>query len=221
MKPIIHAKSSAKTHGGKPEHYFPLHQLMDSAKMSVPDVRHRMLFHHEEGVAFVESILGKKTKIGGHKKVDTAVICREHIDEDLSYMPSLQQYLDLIKTEDWMQQAIAKAPKPSKKQTELEQFILSFLTEDPRSIILVCNTHMPYIAEIKFGPEFGGAPTRDLAERFIGSFVEIQGLEFLLDDMTVAEWMIRPALRTGQVNQPAGKKKTIIYRESSRDMKFD
>ena len=224
MKPIIHAISSEKKHGGISTDYFQLHQLMDSAKISIPDVRHRMMFHHEEGIGFIKSILGDKLKITGTKKrVPTATICREHIDEDLSFIPTLQQYLNLIKQEEWMNKAMNSVPKPSKRQTELEQFILSFLTDDVRSIILVGNTHMPYIAETKFGPLFNGKPTRDLAENFINTFVKIEGLEFLLDDMQVEEWMIRPAIRTGKIEQPAGKKKTIIHqtvRDTSR-MRLD
>lgn len=45
-KPYIHAISSAKRFGGKPEDYIEIHNLMDSSKGAIPDNRHRALTHN-------------------------------------------------------------------------------------------------------------------------------------------------------------------------------
>lgn len=45
-KPHIHANSSARKYGGKPEDYIAIHNLMDSSKSAMPDNRHRALCHN-------------------------------------------------------------------------------------------------------------------------------------------------------------------------------
>jgi hypothetical protein len=46
-KPFVHAISSAKRHGGLPEHYISLHDFMDTSKGSgLADNRHRALTHN-------------------------------------------------------------------------------------------------------------------------------------------------------------------------------
>jgi hypothetical protein len=45
-KPWIHAKSSARKFGGKPEDYIDVHNLMDSSKGTINDNRHRCLAHN-------------------------------------------------------------------------------------------------------------------------------------------------------------------------------
>jgi len=42
-KPFIHAESSVKRWGGKPEDYIEIHNLMDSSKGAIADHRHRAL----------------------------------------------------------------------------------------------------------------------------------------------------------------------------------
>ncbi len=215
MKPIIHAQNSAKLFG-KAEAYFDLHQLMDISKSTLPDVRHRMMFHHKEGIGFVVSILGKKISASPTTLTLVSKITEQHINEDLSFIPPLQKYLDLIPLEKWMKEAYHAFPTKScefaKTYPKIHSFLYQFLTPDPRSIILVCNTLMPYFVEKKFGPLVGKKPTRDIVEKFISSFVEIQGLEFLLDDMAVESWMVRPALLKKDVIQIPKKKQTVIHK---------
>lgn len=219
MKPIIHAQSSAKKFGGKADLYFPLHQLMDISKSSMPDVRHRMLFHHDKGITLMQSIFGKDIQISSTKKVPVKSIAVQHVMEDLSFIPPLQKYLDVIPMETWIKQAYNGFPNPTctfaKQYPAVYKFIKKWISKDPRSIILVCNTLFPYIVETTFGPLTKGKPTRDIVENFIGTFVEIQGLEFLLDDMKIESWMIRPELLQGNVFQPPTKKQKVIYKKET------
>ena len=61
-KAWVHAQSSAKRWGGKPEDYIDIHERMDSTKSAHAEVTHRCVFHsafalndQKEGMAaFVE-----------------------------------------------------------------------------------------------------------------------------------------------------------------------
>ncbi len=48
--PNLHAKSSAKKFGGKPEDYIHLHEWLDETKSWFGDSLHRMFRHHEQTV---------------------------------------------------------------------------------------------------------------------------------------------------------------------------
>ncbi len=48
-KPLIHARSSARRWGGKPEDYLEIHERMDSSKMAHAEVTHRCVFHSAFG----------------------------------------------------------------------------------------------------------------------------------------------------------------------------
>ncbi len=58
MNPYHHALSSARKHGGEPHDYLPLHAWFDESKAFFPDIRHRALRHHAEGIFLAERIFG-------------------------------------------------------------------------------------------------------------------------------------------------------------------
>ena len=53
--PNLHAKSSAKKFGGKPEDYIHLHEWLDETKSWFGDSLHRMFRHHSEGIFEMET----------------------------------------------------------------------------------------------------------------------------------------------------------------------
>jgi len=57
-KADIHAESSSKKFGGKPEDYLEIHEFMDSSKAFCADNRHRVLFHSTAGAYFVQKMFG-------------------------------------------------------------------------------------------------------------------------------------------------------------------
>lgn len=62
-KPWIHALSSAKRYGGKPEDYMDIHNLMDSSKSSIADNRHRALTHNSWFIGYIlEKVFGSTLK---------------------------------------------------------------------------------------------------------------------------------------------------------------
>lgn len=101
-KPYIHAKSSAKKYGGKPENYLSIHQFMDSSKAHFADVRHRALFHSSFGCFIVEQIFGVIATNSDGKDYSPRDIAEQHILEDLGKIPSVSDYLSLMEIQSWM-----------------------------------------------------------------------------------------------------------------------
>lgn len=104
-KPWIHAESSAKKFGGKPEDYIEIHNLMDSSKGTIADSRHRALTHNAWFLSTIlERIFGVTiTNSEGHK-VSVRDVGEQHILEDfgLRFIPSAQDYLQEIEMKEWM-----------------------------------------------------------------------------------------------------------------------
>jgi len=70
--PNLHAKSSAKKFGGKPEDYIHLHEWMDETKGWFGDSLHRMFRHHSEGIFEMEKRFGPEFKMKGMKNESAA-----------------------------------------------------------------------------------------------------------------------------------------------------
>jgi hypothetical protein len=56
MKPLQHARNSARKWGGIPSDYQALHDFFDSSKAALPDVRHRAILHSSFGIFLVERV---------------------------------------------------------------------------------------------------------------------------------------------------------------------
>jgi hypothetical protein len=102
MKPFIHARSSAAKFGGKPEDYLPIHDLMDSTKAALADVRHRAIFHSAFGVFVVEKILGTTITNSSGRAVSVREVAEQHVMEDLGFIPTMETWLRNMKIEPWM-----------------------------------------------------------------------------------------------------------------------
>lgn len=105
-KPMIHAKSSARKWGGKPEDYLPIHQHMDSTKGAAADNRHRFVTHNAwyispEGP--LELIFGVEFTNSAGRAVQVRDIGEQHILEDFGgYIPTLQDYVMAMEVQPWM-----------------------------------------------------------------------------------------------------------------------
>lgn len=105
-KPWIHALSSAKRFGGKPEDYEAIHELMDSSKGAMPDNRHRALTHHSWFISFIlPKIFGNTFKNSDNKVISTRDIGEQHVLEDFrgKFIPTAQDYLQVTDFKGWMQ----------------------------------------------------------------------------------------------------------------------
>lgn len=100
--PLHHAISSAKKHGGKPDDYLALHNWFDETKMHYPDMRHRALRHHSEGIFWAEKEFGVYIINSNGKMVPTRVLGEQHVMEDIGFIPTIKDYLDNMTTQNWM-----------------------------------------------------------------------------------------------------------------------
>ena len=102
MKPHIHARNSAKKHGGKPADYQAIHDEMDSSKAAHASMRHRIVFHSAFGIYLVERIFGTLITNSDGAKVSVRDIAEDHVLEDLGTIPSLDDWLDHMELAQWM-----------------------------------------------------------------------------------------------------------------------
>ena len=101
-KPWIHAKSSARKWGGKPEDYMPIHERMDSSKSAHAGAAHRAVFHSAFGVFIIEEIFGKIFTNSDGREVIVRDIAEQHVLEDLGSIPSLDKWLENLPVKPWM-----------------------------------------------------------------------------------------------------------------------
>jgi hypothetical protein len=104
--PNLHAKSSAKKFGGKPEDYIHLHEWMDDTKGWLGDSLHRMFRHHSEGIFEMEKRFGSEFTNSDGKVVYTRYVGEQHVKEDCNnYIPSAKEWVDNLLKKDrplWM-----------------------------------------------------------------------------------------------------------------------
>lgn len=92
--PNVHAESSVKKFGGKPEDYIHLHEWLDETKAWIGDSLHRMFRHHSEGIFEMEKIFGKEFKNSDGKTVYTRYVGEQHVKEDCyGYIPSAKEWI--------------------------------------------------------------------------------------------------------------------------------
>ena len=102
MKPLVHAKVSVKRYGGLVEDYLPIHDFIDSSKIAMPDVRHRAILHSSFGIYLAEQQFGTYITNSAGKDVSVRDIAEEHVQEDLGFIPTVQDWLSDLPTKDWM-----------------------------------------------------------------------------------------------------------------------
>ena len=128
-KPFIHAISSARRFGGKPEDYEEVHSFMDSSKSATPINTHRALTHNSW---FISNILERIHFCNSCEmtqdnrfpyiinsqdiKVSIRDVGEQHILEDYSnkFIPTAQDFLENLNFQDWMQNGIKGKPSSYK-----------------------------------------------------------------------------------------------------------
>lgn len=99
----IHAVSSARRFGGKPEDYLPLHSWFDATKVIAADFRHRALRHHSEGIFLAEQIFGVTLLNSVGNPVPVRLVAEQHVREDFNgRIPAAIDWLRAIRAEPWM-----------------------------------------------------------------------------------------------------------------------
>lgn len=101
-KALIHARSSAKRWGGKPEDYLPIHEKMDSTKAVHAEVTHRCVFHSAYGIFLIEEIFGRTLTNSDGREVHVRDVAEQHVLEDMGFIPSLSDWLKEVTPKPWM-----------------------------------------------------------------------------------------------------------------------
>lgn len=96
MHPYHHALSSAKKFGGDYLDYLGIHEWFDVTKKHMPDMRHRALRHHAEGIFWCEEHFGTILYNSDGKKVPIRAIAEQHVMEDLGWIPTIKDYLTAL-----------------------------------------------------------------------------------------------------------------------------
>ena len=110
MHPLIHAENSAKKWGGKAEDYLPVHQWFDESKAFLPDLRHRALRHHAEGIFMAERIFGVFILNSAGRQVPVRYVGEQHVKEDLGRIPTVSDWLREIHVKAWMMKGTERPP---------------------------------------------------------------------------------------------------------------
>jgi hypothetical protein len=121
-KPWIHAESSARRYGGKPEDYIEIHNLLDSSKGTIADSRHRALTHNAWFLSVIlERIFGVTITTSTGKVISVREIGEQHVLEDYGnrFIPSAQDFLQEIEFKEWMQNGGGVAPSFAKLDKRL------------------------------------------------------------------------------------------------------
>lgn len=139
-KPYIHAQSSARLYGGKPEDYIAIHNLMDSSKGTIADNRHRALTHNSWFIAPngpLELIFGVTITNSDGRKVSTRDIGEQHVLEDFGnkFIPTPQDYLEKMPMENWMLNGKGDVP-PSSKTLEEQKSDITKMTQEQQTNIM-------------------------------------------------------------------------------------
>lgn len=100
--PLHHAISSQRKHGGNVDDYLALHNWFDETKAHYPDMRHRALRHHAEGIFWAEKEFGVYIINSVGKMVPTRVLGEQHVMEDIGFIPTIKDYLDNMNVVGWM-----------------------------------------------------------------------------------------------------------------------
>lgn len=100
--PIHHAARSAARFGGREEDYQAIHDWFDASKGHMPDLRHRALRHHSEGIFLCESVFGAAITNADGKRVPVRQIAEQHVMDDLGWIPSVKDWLQHVQVQPWM-----------------------------------------------------------------------------------------------------------------------
>lgn len=111
MTPYMHALSSSKKHGGKPDDYLVLHDWFDETKAFTGDFTHRALRHHSAGVQWCVEHFGHYLTNSDGKVVPVKLLAEQHVTEDCGYIPTVQDWLSPIKESpsSWMLRVALKS----------------------------------------------------------------------------------------------------------------
>lgn len=100
--PWYHAVRSASLYGGEAEDYLEIHNWFDESKAFLPDLRHRALRHHAEGIFMCEKLFGIMIQNSVGQKIPVRIIAEQHIQDDLGWIPTVKDWFGHLNVQPWM-----------------------------------------------------------------------------------------------------------------------
>lgn len=102
LTPFDHALKSADLFGAEPEIFMPIHQWLDESQYFFPDYRHQYFRHHTLGIVTCTKVFGTFLALPNGTKVPVAEIAKQHIQDDLGFIPTPDQWGENIRPQPWM-----------------------------------------------------------------------------------------------------------------------
>src|SRR3954468_21522781 len=101
---------SAKLFGGTAADHQAIHDGFGGGEGHRPDLRHRALRHHSEGIFLCERLFGVTLKNADGRDVPTRSVGEQHVKDDLGWIPTVKDWLINLKLEPWMIRTPAYRP---------------------------------------------------------------------------------------------------------------
>jgi hypothetical protein len=198
------------------EDHYPLHHFLDSSKAHLADARHRALYHHKTGI----EISKRLPQLKHIPQTTLQEIATQHILEDISYIPSLTQWISpnppfpnprwkallsmpkQMLIEEYRKRATS--PQNLKERETLLNILLLPESEDHLfshpGRLLYFTSPGPYLCETLLGPVLPSkTPTRTLCETLIKeTFGKIPSLQDFLKKTRIQAWMYKNAQQLSQ-----------------------
>lgn len=109
MKPLEHARITARRYGGRWTDWIHIHNWYDSSKAHFAGVQHRIFLHSDFGLWLADSIFGSTLSAADGTQVPTRAISIDHQTEDLGRIVTLREWLGCVRSELSDKQ---RSPKP-------------------------------------------------------------------------------------------------------------
>jgi hypothetical protein len=97
----FHSVSSANAFGGVADDYLDIHAWFDRSRGSTSSILHRMLAHHTAGIQDAIAHFGATLTISTGRRVPVSLIGEQHITEDLGFVPTLDDYIQMMTCPRW------------------------------------------------------------------------------------------------------------------------
>ncbi len=102
--PWYHSVRSVDLFGGVSDDYLDIHNWFDESKAFLPDLRHRALRHHSEGIFLCERLFGVTIENAAGQKIPVRQIAEQHVQDDLGWIPTVEDWLCNLEVQPWMTQ---------------------------------------------------------------------------------------------------------------------
>lgn len=101
-KPMQHARNNVRKWGGVPEDYVVIHEFLDGPKSVHASMKFRAILHHAYGIFLAEKFFGRELINSDGKRVSVRDVAEAHVIEDLGFIPSMDEYLQVMELKPWM-----------------------------------------------------------------------------------------------------------------------